>query len=258
MTWVAEPAERVVRHRERVLADRGELGHPGTAGEPAEEVGRPVVARLVPLPLDDGNLLEPDGRGLLVEVEHRQRAGHRQPVGEPVTEVGAVGERLGPPRHRRLGELLHLVRDEGEHRRARPRLHDLDEQLVRRRLAVHEGVAADDVATGGRDRGQVVGELLDRRALDRDRGRVGAQQRPRPSRSAWCRRRRPGRGGCVRAWGAPKMRKQLYYLLKVDAPGERVKHLSTGAARPCRAARPARAPAGSRRPARARRPRGRP
>ena len=87
------------------------------------------------------------------------RRGRRRPVRGASSarraagrQVGAVGERFGPPRHRRLGELPDLVRHDGEQRRARPRLHDLDEHLVRRRAAVRRGRAADDVAAGGGDR----------------------------------------------------------------------------------------------------------
>ena len=59
------------------------------ANRPSEP-RRLAVAVQVPLAFRDRDRLEPDRVGLLVEVEDPQRPGHREAVGQPVAEVGAV------------------------------------------------------------------------------------------------------------------------------------------------------------------------
>ena len=146
-----QPAVDVVPDVEGMAADVGALRHPGADGQPPEQVSGVRVARAVPGRRHHLHLLEPDGRGLLVEVDDREGAGHREPVRQPVSQVGAVGEGLGAPRHRRLGLVAVVGGDVGEVRRAGPGLHVLDEHPERLGAATGVDVAGDPVATGGGD-----------------------------------------------------------------------------------------------------------
>ena len=136
--------------------------------EPSQQVGGPLVLGEIPGCDVFGHSLQPDDHRVGIDVEHPDRPGHRQALGQPSRQIGAVDLGFDPPRVGGGGDLAHLGRDLLEGRRVLPRLdvlHEQPEGLLPRRSPRR---AAHPVPPDGRDGRDVVGHPLDRRVEDFD------------------------------------------------------------------------------------------
>ena len=79
-----QPTGPVGVHRPLDVAQTRQGRQSRTAGEPAEEIRRPLEPRQVPRRRPGRNLLQPHRRRRRVEVEDAERAGRRQAVGQAV------------------------------------------------------------------------------------------------------------------------------------------------------------------------------